>query len=117
MNLDNFENEKAYFDELNTNSLDLTTRTFNFLSKNGLSIDEIRSMSTDELRNIRGIGPKTILEIPTKLKKILKQINQDTQHIMLGVTFFKTVQTKGASKLTPYISFIIQLLFHILDRI
>lgn len=69
ISLDNFENEKTYFSELDTNSLNLTTRTFNSLRKKWLSIDEIKSMSTDELRNIRGIGPKAISEILTKLEK------------------------------------------------
>ena len=49
-------------------SLELTVRSYNALKRAGInSIDELRKLSIDELRNIRNLGQKCFEEIVSKL--------------------------------------------------
>ena len=59
-------NESGGCDSLD--SLELTVRSYNALKRAGINtIDELRKLSIDELRNIRNLGQKCFEEIVSKL--------------------------------------------------
>ena len=59
-------NKSSGYDTLD--SLELTVRSYNALKRAGINtIDELRKLSIDELRNIRNLGQKCFEEIVSKL--------------------------------------------------
>ena len=62
----NTGNKSGVYDSLD--SLELTVRSYNALKRAGIhTIDELRKLSIDELRNIRNLGQKCFEEIVSKL--------------------------------------------------
>ena len=54
---------------MSIDDLDLSVRTYNFLSKAGIKIEQLQVMTDEELRNVRGMSDKKFIEIRIALER------------------------------------------------